>query len=192
MLRTLFRAKPISQLCVEKGYGSNVVMEKQCFRGAKALDSMVDRFSFLSSDIPNDIFLDLWEKQKSKQGQKTLTFAQVVSDVWNPVVEQCTQLLDRLYDRSISLEEVDSLLERYKSRVDLKRHLIHLHKGVCGVKGDPTPTNGDWIVACVYRMEQYYSLKTHAEAASFFASFKSRLGLRGDFSVVENLSGKVL
>ena len=166
-------------------------MEKHCFRGAKALDSMVDKFSLLSSDVPNDIFLDFWEKQKSKQGQKTLTFTQVVSDVWNPVVEQCTQLLDRLYDCSISLEEVDFLLKRYKSTQDLKRHLIHLHQGVCSVKGNSIPTNGGWIVACVYRMEQYYSLKTHAEAARFFASFKSRLGLRGDFSVVEKISGKV-
>ena len=60
------------------------------------------------------------------------------------------------------------------------------------MKGPSAPTSADWIIACVHRIEQYYSLKTHAKAASYFASFKKYLELNGDFSVVENLSGKVI
>ena len=193
LLRTTFRTKPISQLCIEKQSGNIVVMEKHCFRGAQALDSIVDNFTFLSWDLPNEIFLDFWRKQKNKQCSKTLTFSQVVSEVWDPVIEQCAQLLDRLNTRSISLQEVDSFWEQYNSRPSyLKRHLILLQQGICSAKSKPTSTNDDLIIACVDKMEQYSSLKAHAQAAKFFTLFQERLGLSGDFSFVKNLADKVL
>lgn len=192
LLSSDFGEKPISHLCVEVGSGSNASMQKCCFRDAADLDSIVDDFSLLSSDLPNDLFLEYWTKEKQKQGSGTLSFAQVVCDVWQPAIEKCALLLNRLKERSISLQEVDLLLKRYRNRLSvLKTQLRNLQKGICKVLNIPIPS-GSWIPACVNRMEQYHSLQTHADAARTFVFFRDSLGLDGDFSVVENLSIKVV
>lgn len=185
-------AKPISHLCVEVGSGSNATMKRCCFRDAADFDSIVDDFSLLSSDLPNDMFLDYWTKEKEKQGTDMLSFAQVVCDVWQPAIGKCALLLNRLKERSISLQEVDLLLKRYRNRLSvLKTQLINLQTGICKVQNIPI-LSGSWIPACVNRMEQYHSLQTHADAARTFVFLRDSLGLGGDFSVVENLSIKVV
>lgn len=188
---TNFSAMPIRCLRVKKGSGSSALMEMSGFSDAGPIDSIVDNFSFLSDDLHNDMFLDYWSKQKKKQSERMLTFAQVVEYIWEPTIEQCVQLLDGLKERSIPLQEVDSLLNRYSNRLEnLENQLINLQKGICRVTGRPIPSER-WISECVKRMKQYHFLHTHADAAEVFVTFRDKLGLLGDFSVVENLSRKV-
>ena len=190
-MNTNFSTMPICHLIVKGESGSSALMERPDFCDAAPVGSIVNSFSLLSVDLPNDMFLAYWTKQKEKQGNKMLTFAQVVSDIWEPAIEHCVQLLDGLKDRSISLQLVDSLLKRYRNKLtDLEKQLINLQNGICRVKGK-TPPSERWIRGCVSRMEQYYFLHTHADAAKVFVTFKDRLDLHGDFSLVENLSQKV-
>ena len=191
LMHTDFSAMSICHLRMKEESGSSVLMETPEFRDAAPVGSIVNSFSLLSADPPNDLFLDYWRKQKKKQGNKVLTFSQVVSDIWEPTIQQCVELLDGLKDRSVSLQQVDSLLERYRNKLtDLQKQLINLQKGICKVNGKHTPRER-WIRECVIRMEQYYFLHTHADAAKVFVAFRDRLGLLGDFSLVESLSQKV-
>ena len=191
LMSTNFNTMPICDLFMKKGSGSSALMERPSLRDAAPVGSIVNSFSLLSVDLPNDMFLDYWRKQKKKQVNRMLTFVQVVGDIWEPTLEQCVQLLDGLKNRSISLQQVDSLLEKYGNELrNLERQLINLQKGIYRVKGKPTPSE-KWIRECVLRMKQYHHLHTHADAAKLFVDVRDHFGLLGDFSMVENLSRKV-
>ena len=188
---TNFSAMPICDLYVKEKSGSCVLMEKPSFIVAAPVGIIVNDFSLLLADPPSDIFLDCWRKQVEKQGNKPLTFSQVVGDIWKPTIEQCMQLLDGLKERSLPLDEVDSLLEHYSNRLRiLEEQLINLQKKICRVKRKQNPRTR-WIPECVKRMKHYHHLRTHADVAEVFVTFRDRLGLLGDFSMVENLSRKV-
>ena len=147
------------------------------------------KFVAISQTYPNDLFRKHWKTQKQQCKGGLLKLGDVVP-IWWKALEDCTNFLESLRDRSISLAYVDELLSDYKDEESLHKDIKNLEAGVCECT-EVGVGKQLWIKGCIKRMYQYRALREHASAASAFLKLKDALQLTGDFSKVEKLSTEV-
>ena len=184
-LRQTFETTKISSLCSSEG-GRMVV---KCFPAAEPLDPILNQFQILSQKFPNNTFLDFWRAEKETLKDTLMLIDDIVNDVWTPTFQKCVYFLESLCSRSIKLADVDQLLLKYTPQ-QLELDVMHLEIGVCECISKEITSQG-WIRVCIKRMQQYRSLREHANAAKAFLKVKTTLGLTGDFVVVEKLAAEV-
>ena len=184
-LRQTFETTKISSLCSSES-GRMVV---KCFPAAEPLDPILNQFQILSLKYTNDTFLDFWRAEKETLKDTPMLIDDIVNDVWTPTFQKCVYFLESLRSRTIKLADVDKLLPKYKPE-QLELDVKHLEIGVCECIPKQI-TSQSWIRVCIKRMQQYQSLREHANAAKAFLKVKTTLGLTGDFVVVEKLAAEV-
>ena len=177
---------PINSLCTTTPEG---IYQIKCFNSAEALFPYVEKFFIFSEKYANTFFESFWLETLSQieQSKEVLTFQDVIDFVWKPVLYQCIQLLNDLKTLKIQLSDIDKLLkEKYSYKKSLTRDLENLSKAVSeccdGVK------DLKWIKAVSDRIWQYWELCSYGEA---FLKIRDSLGLIGDFSLIDKVSGKV-
>ena len=148
----------------------------------------------MSIKYPSDLFNRFWWEKLSEVGKKieTVTFQQIVDDVWKPVFDRCIHLLDDLKSEKLTLSDVDSLFNmNYSSDQDsLRRDLLNLYMGTqeCINK---FLENSQWIQSVVDHIVQYWNLCSYYETARAFIEIRKALHLTGDFSLVEKVASQV-
>ena len=177
---------PINSLCTTTPEG---IYQIKCFNSAEALFPYVEKFFIISKKYANTFFESFWLETLSQveQSKEVLTFQNVIDFVWKPVLDQCIQLLNDLKTLKIQLSDIDKLLkEKYSYKKSLTRDLENLSKAVrecCdGVK------DLKWIKAVSDQIWQYWELCSYGEV---FLKIRDSLGLIGDFSLIDRVSGKV-
>ena len=179
-----FEIKPISSLC-QQVEGRVIIY---CFQLADPFIPIISDFTVLIRQYPNNTFKNYWDAEKNVQNMM-LQLVDVVKKVWEPAFKKCCAFLESLRDKSITLAEVDELLNTYPDE-KLKFEIKQLEKGICHCKNIKVLDN-KWIESCVKRMWEYHSLRRHTSAAEAFLSLKVTLELTGDFDIVEKLAAEV-
>ena len=92
----------------------------------------------------------------------------------------------------MKLQEVDDRFHGYDSPSVIQSHLEKLHKGVelCCNRVPPVRCP-PWIRSAVERMQQYWTLSRYAKAAETVLELKRKLGLTGEFSLMETIARQV-
>lgn len=102
------QSRRINELCVENGEQS---WDYPVLNEAAAISTMLVPFAILSSDeFKNDIFYCQW-KDLIRKLDNTMTWFDIYNTLWVPVLDYCTDLLQKLEHQCITLYEVDMLLK---------------------------------------------------------------------------------
>lgn len=177
-------AKEINSLCSQSQEGK---IDFKYFQDAQPLSKMLLHYFYLSNQYPSDLFQQIWKSQV-KEVAKTkaiLTISDVVSKLWEPVFEECCQLIDSIQSRSITLVDVNKHFRKLDSHYinDHLSFLFHAIETCFERKSDPL-----WIRHAVDRMQHYWSLCEQADAARTVLELKESLKLEGNFEVIEKIA----
>ena len=178
---------PMNSLCCSVG-DSTASVQLTYLESAQALRPIVHNFSRL---YQGKLFQNMWTAQLSKisEAKVSLPFAEVVSKIWNPVFEECAWLVDGLQSRSIKLKCIDYYFRSLDSS-EVLAHLktLYVSMETCHGRAGRSPA---WIRIAVSRIHQYWSLCAQAKAAKIVLGLKEKLGLNGDFHVIEGVAGEI-
>ena len=185
-------SKPINSLCSIDSPNS---FQFKCFQIAKPLQSILKDYRMLSFHHSSDIFTQIWTSviNNVSKAKVTMTFAEVVIRIWDPVFKQCCELLELVKSKNIKMRYVDEYFKQFY--VDMNTQLVYdnlysLHSGIEACLGRGRPVSA-WIRDSVDLMEQYWILCEQAKAASVVLDLKESLNLTGNFDIIEDVASKV-
>jgi hypothetical protein len=178
----------INCLCVRSSMESS--LQFLCFEAAKPLESILANFYLLSETHQNSLFKQLWTSvlKTEAKAKLPLTFTDVVTRIWIPVMEGCCWLIESVKTRKIKLKDVDFYFRHCDG--DVCEHLHHLYFGIEKCYGRE-PGSCEWIRISVNLMQQYWDLCGQAEAANIILDLKESMNLTGNFLIIENVARQV-
>ena len=160
------------------------------FKSGQQIFPIIDKFHILYSIYPNQFFLYFL-----KQSLKAITspnLATFVADIWDPVYSQCSVLVESIEHKNIKLKEVHKVYEYIRKKDDIKFQLHRLYLALERCQNrTPSSVAPQWISDCIIHMNCYLSLCRQSDAAKLILELKSKLGLFGDFSLVERVEKQV-
>ena len=176
----------IGELCQIKGKRIVPVF----FKSGLEILPIIDNFHILYSKCPNQFFLYFL-----KQSLKTITsptLATFVGDIWDPVYSQCSVLIESIKNKDIKLKDVHKVYEYIRKKDDIQFQLHRLYSALerCQMR-KPSSIAPQWINDCISHIDCYLSLCRQSDAAKLILELKSKLGLMGDFSLVEGVEKQV-
>ena len=184
---------PVNRLCVADGPSR---FKCHLFQSAAPLDPIRMPFDFMSRLCQNDLFHRVWSNavRKAAHRKQELTIQDIVDEIWRPAFKECdSTILGGLGDGSIKLQAVDSYFSHYANIETIKGHLYQLYKGVELCYGrTPPPRCPQWIHSAVGRVHHYWTLGQYAAAAQTVLELREKLGLTGDFHLMETIAEQVL
>ena len=197
-LQTTYEEFKINALCVRDQSGTVSVA---CFVNARPLASFAKMFYVLTKTQHSGIFSATWSatmKQASIYNPH-LSTKDLESEVWNPAFSHCEKLLQEMYERTITLGDVDKHFKSYNES-DIVTQLNLLLHGVnecnqlmCSIQGVHQPLQNHWIPHSVQKIVDYRQLCRYRDAADSFLWLRDVLNLSGgDFSDIEKISREVI
>ena len=186
-----FSSKPICSLCSVNE--DSTAIEFKCFLQARPLHiRRVPLFySLFSGNHHSDLFQKIW-KSKLDEVLRTkvkLTFEEVATKVWDPVFEECSELVDSVRGRTLKLKKVDSYFLQLKVG-SVSQNLKDLYTAVEACR-NKTEENSGWIQRSVDLMEQYWALCKQVKAANIVLELRDKLKLAGDFEIFQDVASRV-
>ena len=158
-----------------------------CFEAARPLDPFVDHFDIMMENIlRSNLFLRFIEKRLKMvvDTRSDLTIADIYTEIWQPVFNDCLKLLESLADQSMILSFVDAHFKDYSDILEtMVNHLAVAVSKCSNIKLDPTSLSQP-----LYNIRQYWKVCEYQKVAQFFLKLKDLLQLNGDFCLVERLS----
>ena len=153
--------------------------------------------SVLSKLANSTLLRQLWKESSEKalkmtekrEGHRTflLSVDEVEELVWAPSNERLQSLQERFLSGVISFEEIDKLFLVFNDSQDLAKEMrLLISKNDSQVKA-----REDKINKRMEQIEQYYELRNCIDAARNILEFKERLGLQGNFQLVEDVCNQV-
>lgn len=125
-----------------------------------------------------------------KAQNTSLGVEDVVELIWIPANAELQSLQAHFLSGDISFGEVDKMFRVFKDNQkydDLANEIrLFTLRG-----GSPAQTTEELINLRIEQIQQYYKLQRCVEAAKIILDFKTFLGLKGDFKLVEHLSNQV-
>lgn len=183
------RSFKINTLCMRYESGE---IRSICFDKAAPLLPFAKHFCVLTQRHNSSLFLTICSStiKKAKLNNPNLSINHLEAEVWLPAFRQCQNLLDEMYEMSITLSDVDKYFGRFGGS-DLTVQLKTLFRGInectAGTRND------DWIQRSVKKIEDYQQLCGYRMAANYFLKLRDLLELsRGDFGDVEMISKEVM
>jgi hypothetical protein len=175
--------RSINALCSYQEEG----VQFRCFKAAQPLQQVLPAYHHFAIHHPNELFQQIWKSRLKAvvYEKRTLTFDDVVTKIWKPVLDECCQLIDSVRNLTITLADVN----RHFCHLDNNRqsHLELLFKATeaCHDRGVESTT---WIREALDQMDRYWSICEQAEAARTVLQLKESLQLRGNFEVIERIA----
>ena len=164
------------------------------FRSAIPLDPVKIKYDLMSRYYDNDIFRRIWECTmfNAARDAPELTIHDIVTKIWDPAFKECQRILASLQDNSMKLQEVDDWFSIYDNPNAIQTCLYKLLMGVkvCSNENPPQACP-EWILDAVKSMQQYWTLSRYAKAAQTVLDLQTRLGLMGEFSLMETIATQV-
>ena len=181
---------PIKVLCVKKEENFSFLS----LESATPLDNIKIKFDIILRNF-SGLFSKIWNEHmktaataKWKSGSE-LTIPDIKTEIWEPAFTECQTLLDSLRERTIQLGAVN----RYFKSVDQKKRMIQsLYAGIekC-MNNEVWDHDPHWITVAVDLVDKYWSLHEIVEVADVVLNLKGKLGLTGDFTLIETLVKQV-
>lgn len=158
----------------------------QLLKDTSELQSMLAEYTGIAVDNENSIFDQVWGRMlKELPASCTLSAADVQKRLLSPAIEECTQLLSKLQQHTITLLEVEEYFGQFKNNRDIAlTNAIKLLRGLSSCNQGAEKR----IEESIDLIQNYWSLCTLANAAKFCCELKQALKLEGDFEKVEDLT----
>ena len=178
----------INILCSSDGNDHSLV---QLLKELSPLEYVLNGYVCLAQTYPSDIFKLVWQNKVDLHAGDTLSLTDIQTKLWNPVIEQCIDLLTALQKCTIKLSVVDEYFcqpcPKEKAALTGLMNLCH------GLKKCKAPFEGSEkeIQEGFDFVKQYWSLCTYSNPAKICLKLKERLELEGDFKMVEALAKQV-
>ena len=185
--------KRICNVCEVEDDGSYKYI---CFSTSKLENEMIHNIFLCGkyNDGLNKVFEYCWNQQKSTIATiEDVSYDSVYKQVWKPTIEQCQTLLCRLKDKTITLEEAESLyqIENFSAQLSaLCNALCH-----CYPKANESlllPNN--WVSHTIAHIALYHEIVDNpkcTQAAEVIIEVRTSLKLEGDFKIIESLAKHV-
>lgn len=176
---------PMNSLCCT---AENSDIQFTCFKSAQPLLPILQKFSHLHN---SQLFQNIWRAKllRASKAKTSLTFAAIVDKLWKPAFEECARLVDSIQSRSIKLKYIDHYFGCLGSQGLLTNfRALYVAMEQCHGRAGRNPA---WIRIAVDRMHQYWSLCAQAQAAKVVLGLKQKMGLTGDFRVIEGVAGEI-
>lgn len=176
---------PIKTLCCAQESLQDVQYLR--FTAAQPLQQILPAFYILSSQYPSELFQQIWKlKLRVVASEKlTLTFVDIVTKIWEPILKECCQLIKGVRDLTITLAAVN---DHFRNLDEKQYHLELLFKATEECSGRQVEST-TWIRKAIDRMRLYWNLCEQADAAKTVLELKESLKLEGNFEVIENVAG---
>ena len=189
----------VSQLSIKELAHSIKIQEKAFpvvtfFRLSLKAKQMISTLDKLADSI---LLRQFWKESSEKalkmtekrEGHKAflLSVEEVQELIWAPSNGQLQSLQERFLSGVISFQEIDKLFQVFKDSQDLAKEMrLLISKSDSAVKA-----RKDKINKRIDQIEQYYKLRNCIHASNNILEFRERLGLQGDFHLVEDVHNQV-
>ena len=200
--------KQICTLCEDTG---NNNYKCTCFSVSDLEDEMIHNFIVCGryNDGFNKIFERFWDQEiiSSKiKKNKDVSFDFIHKLVWKNTIERCQLLLFGLYNKSITLKEIESLYqlfipsvalnknERQCQKENLTSQLCALCNAMYQCYRSSLPSPNEWIPQIVEHIVLYNELVVDSkctDAATVIMKVKKSLKLEKQFKIIEDLANRV-
>ena len=191
--------KRICDVCEVEDSGSNKCYKCVCFSIPELDNEMVVNFIVCgkhADGTANEVFKYCWDQQielSAIKAVKDISFDSVFIKVWKPTILQCQLLLHNLKCKTVTLEEVEKLYQIG----NLSSHLCALcnamHQCYPESKESLIPPD-EWVSQTVSHIALYLEIANNqkcTDAAKLILKVQTKLKLKGDFKIVEDLAKHV-
>lgn len=165
-----------------------------CFTAANVLTPILRPFEFVCHMHPSEVFRQVWlERMRNAEcSKRVLEIPDIVTDMWNPTLRECTQLIENLRTCTIVLGDVDKYFGVIESET-IYKVIQNLASGVhlCHSNRPESFSNATWIHRCVQLIKDYRTLCHCSKAANTLLDLRKELKLTGDFQLIETLAATV-
>ena len=156
------------------------------------LNIMLEKYIIIRE---NSLFDWIWNETISEiDSDDSLLVEDIVSRIWDPTIQKCTELLTILANRTITLAIVDHYFQLYSPNKEAAQedimNLFHKLRR-CVPSIDISEVGEEQIRGSVTVIHQYWSLCIYAHAARVCLDLKEALQLTGNFEDVKVLASQV-
>ena len=153
----------------------------------KAVMEMLKPFAVMMEDYKTIIIQIIWNFHVQKQTE-LIPLPEVATKIWFPVCTEIQQVIEKCYDQSITLKEIDYYLGNISPQ-NVKEVICKLVKGynLCFDK----PMLDTWISQFIKSVNRYRDACTVQFATELIIFAKDALMLEGSFEQLEEFKSKV-
>lgn len=168
----------------------NETYQIECYPVAKALLPHVEHIYVSFKNFSTKYMNSVWDSKFSEAGAKEtpLTYEDVVTQVWEPVIEDCSSMLEMLKTRKMKLIDIDTQFkEKYadKQELDSNLHLLCKVIHICSQNGIVAAS--EWVEGVSSIIYHYWELCACIESGKALLEVRDRLKLSGDFGTIEKI-----
>ena len=149
---------------------------------------MLKPFAVIMKEYKTVISQNIWKCHVQKNSILPLPLPEVATRIWAPAFTEIKQLIEKCYDRSIALKEIDYYLGDISSQ-SLEEEIQKLVEG-CNLYLDKTVSTS-WVSAFVISVNCYRDACKVQTAAQLIIAAKDALMLTGSFNELEEFKSKV-
>ena len=147
---------------------------------------MLKPFVLLIDEYKTVISQNIWNCHVQKQKHSVLPLPEVARIIWTPVYTEIQELVEKLYNNSITLMEIDHYLVNIQN---LEEEICTLVKGYNFCLDSSMPTA--WVSQFVEDINYYTDVCKAKIAAELVLTTKDALMLKGTFETLEMFRSKV-
>lgn len=185
-LEERFNKFKISELYEE--IGGNEVYALLNINDAHVVE-MLQPFAITMHECKNVISEKIWDNHVTKM-QAKLSLPEIALNIWAPCFKDIQQLLERFYDRSVSLQEIDQYLKNVSSP-DLEKEVFNLVEGCNKCLNKTSPTT-KWVSRFVGSVNHYRTIDKAKDLADVVLAIKDVLKMNDGFDKLKDCKVKVL
>ena len=185
------------QICTVCDIEDNGNYKCTCFSTSCLENEMVQNFIICGkyNGILNEIFECCWDHQIKLNISATtdVSYNSIYELVWKPTISQCQSLLCKLQDKTISLNEVESLYQIENFSLQLSALCDAMHKCYPSFK-ESLPPPHEWVPHTLSHIVIYHEIANNPQctkAARIILQVRASLKLKGDFKTIEDLAKHV-
>ena len=139
----------------------------------------------------NDLFDICWRKQL-QCSSTNLTFQEVYTNVCQPVLNDCEEILLSLQEKTITLENVDKYFQKFEHISDMEDNLSKLCEGIQEYfPGTRVLRAKRWVRDVVNHIQEYKRIYHYWNVAMIILNLKESLKLHGDFTAIKMIGTQV-
>ena len=148
---------------------------------------MLRPFTTMMEEYKTVISQYIWNCHVQRHSD-VLSLPEVATKIWAPVFTEIQQLIEKFYNSSITLKEIDVYLRNISSQ-NLEQAIQKLVNGCNLCLGKTVPTT--WISNCVMSVNYYKDVCKAQSAARLVLAAKDALMLEGNFEDLRKFNSKV-
>lgn len=190
------QAKRVCDLCTndDDGKGNYKCI---CFSTDNLPKEMIDHCIVIGKyeNAHNQLFDHLWQleadafKKTDAAKPNNISYSVLFDQVWIPTVSSCKSLLNKLYNKSVTL----AVIEEINQVENFEMHLSALCTAMLQCYPDDVCVSPpqQWVPQRMAHFSKYQEISNNlkcTEATNVILKVKSSLSLTGDFKIIEHLA----